>query len=462
MYPDLLATRVAGGWRPGGKVDGDEWMVIDMSSAKPLTPAQIGARVRYWREKKGLNLETAAGLAGISKSYLGRLENGKRHFNRRGLLEDIALAIGCSVAVLTDPKPGPAEGGLPGPAARPGQQPYQLVARSNQAAATVIPQIRTALMHCTLDDVPDVPTRPIRELVAAARLATKRLFEAGRDDLASQGLADLMIELQVTAATTTNGADKLAALAALVEACMVAEDVAFTCGELTLAVLAAERGREAAERLGDPAMIGLAAWTLGGALQVVGAHRRAANMLTGVIDSLAGVDPTGTDTLAAEAYGFAHLRSGLLAAKMGRGNAAYDHLGEAARIAVHTGESNAYEHFGMSYVAIWRLRVGVELQEGGRAYERAHTANIDPARLSAHNTISLHLYSARALAQEGGRRDEDAARHLYLADRSGPHRVRYLPMANQVFAELDSRAPRNSWRLESLRDSFGSTAVKRA
>jgi hypothetical protein len=101
-------------------------------------------------------------------------------------------------------------------------------------------------------------------------------------------------------------------------------------------------------------------------------------------------------------------------------------------------------HFGLSYVAIWRLRIGIELQEGGRAYERAHTANIDPARLGAHNTIGLHLFSACALAQEGGRRDADALRHLDLADQHGPHRVRHLPLALETFAELDKRAPRKS------------------
>jgi transcriptional regulator with XRE-family HTH domain len=407
-------------------------MVIDMSSATPLTPVEIGARVRYWREKKKMSLETAAGLAGISKSYLSRLEKGERDFNRRGLLERIAVAVGCSVAVLTDPEAGPVQPGQPGPAAQPAQ-PYQLVARSDPAAATVIPQLRAAVFNCNLDDVPDVPTRPIRELVAAARLANQRLFEAGRGDLASQGLADLMIELQVTAATAT-GAERLAALAALVEACMVAEDVAFTCGDWTLAVLAAERGQEAAERLGDPALTGFAAWTSGRALQVAGAHRRAGHVLTPVIDSLAGVDPTGTDTLAAEAYGFAHLRSGFIAAELGRGNAAYDHLGEAARIAVHTGERNGlHQHFGPSTVSILRLRIGIELQEGGRAYERARTTNIGSSRLGTHWTRQLHLYSARALAQEGGRRDADAARHLDLAVRHGPHRVPQMDFSRLIF-----------------------------
>jgi hypothetical protein len=36
-----------------------------------------------------VSLEVASGLAGISKSYLCRLENGERRFDRRGLLEDV-------------------------------------------------------------------------------------------------------------------------------------------------------------------------------------------------------------------------------------------------------------------------------------------------------------------------------------------------------------------------------------
>jgi transcriptional regulator with XRE-family HTH domain len=424
----------------GGKVDGDEWkMVMIVASATLATPVQIGARVRFFRNKRALDLEVVAGLAGISPSYLARLERGERNFNRRGLLEALAAAVGCSVLDLTDPD----------------ADPERPVAKPALAADAVIMHIRTALLHCTLDDVPDVRTRPIRELVAATRLANQRLHDAGRDDLAGQVLADLLIELQVTAATTTDGAERLAALAALVEACVVAEDVAFTLGDWTLAVLAAERGRDAADRLGNPALIGFAGRSQVRALSLIGAHRRAENVLTAVIDRLAGVDPTGTDTLAAEAYGLAHLRGGLLAAQMGQANTAYDHVGEAARIAVHTGERNGlFQHFGPSNLAVWRLRIGVELQEAGRAYERAHTANIDPTRLGAERSLALHLYSARALAQEGGRRDSDAARHLDLAYQHGPHRARHLPMALALLDELDKRAPRKSWLLKSLKNRF--------
>ncbi len=47
-----------------------------------------------------MSLDVAAGLAGISKPYLSRLERGERAFERQGLLEDVAGALGCAVADL--------------------------------------------------------------------------------------------------------------------------------------------------------------------------------------------------------------------------------------------------------------------------------------------------------------------------------------------------------------------------
>jgi hypothetical protein len=55
---------------------------------------------------------------------------------------------------------------------------------------------------------------------------------------------------------------------------MAANDLADIFGHTSLAVYAAERGLDAAERLGDPALIGFAGWTRGGALERVGARRR--------------------------------------------------------------------------------------------------------------------------------------------------------------------------------------------
>jgi len=179
-------------------------------------------------------------------------------------------------------------------------------------------------------------------------------------------------------------------------------------------------------------------------------------VLTEVIDSLAGADPTGTDTLAAEAYGVAHLFRAFLTVRSGQANTAHDHLGEAARIAVHTGERNGLRrHFGPSNVGIYRLIVGVELQEAGKAYERARTVNLDPAVLGANRTMAGHFYLAQALAQEGGRRDTDAERHLDLADQHDSQRIRTVPVALKLLADLDKRATKRSWLLKSLLNRFG-------
>ncbi|MGH3830279.1 MAG: helix-turn-helix domain-containing protein [Pseudonocardiaceae bacterium] len=56
----------------------------------------IGARAWMILRRRGLSLEVVAGLAGITKQYLSALELGQRGFNRRGLIEDLANALGCS------------------------------------------------------------------------------------------------------------------------------------------------------------------------------------------------------------------------------------------------------------------------------------------------------------------------------------------------------------------------------
>src|SRR5581483_6548289 len=86
----------------------------------------IGARARMIRRRRGLSLDVAAGLAGISKPYLSALERGQRGFNRRGLLEDLAAALGCSVADLTG-------------------QPYLPQDRNTADVLASLPTIRLAL-----------------------------------------------------------------------------------------------------------------------------------------------------------------------------------------------------------------------------------------------------------------------------------------------------------------------------
>lgn len=81
----------------------------------------IGWRVRMIRRRRGLSVVVAARLAGMSKQFLWMLERGERGFNRRGLFEDLAGALGCSVADLTGQPylpAGPGDSGSAGDLAR--------------------------------------------------------------------------------------------------------------------------------------------------------------------------------------------------------------------------------------------------------------------------------------------------------------------------------------------------------
>jgi hypothetical protein len=133
------------------------------------------------------------------------------------------------------------------------------------------------------------------------------------------------------------------------------------------------------------------------------------------------------------------------------------HLDEAAAIAARIGEHNGLRmHFGPTNVAVWRLGIGVELGEGGRAYEEITRAPLDVAALgSQERSSALYFDLARALVQDGARRDAEAIRHLDTADRLAPTRIRNDPIARDLVRTLDRRARFRVWELDSLGNRFG-------
>lgn len=400
-----------------------------------LRPADIGERVRMIRRRRGMSLESTAGLAGISKGYLSMLENGQRRFERRSLVDQLAEALGCSSLDLTG-------------------EPYQPVDRQAAAAMAAVPEIELALYDCTLDDVPDEPVRPLEqlaELVQAANVAR----DESHTDVAGQHIGRVLTELQILAAG--NGSARERALRLLVEASWVAYAVAKAVGHVDLALVAAQRGYDAAERLEDVALMSFITWYRTTALQRVGARRRVTSILGKTINELEPViDPTTEQPVLAELYGMLHLTASLHAAKIGQAAQAHDHLDEAFRVAERTGERNAFRmHFGPVNAALWRLSVGVELEEGAQAYEAFGAVDVAEGLLSPGRLGAMHADLARALAQEGGPRDWDAVRHLDQADRIAPVRMRHDPIARELVASLDNRARAKTWELDSLRHRFG-------
>lgn len=399
--------------------------------------ATIGDRARAIRRRRGMSLDTVAGLSGISESYLSRLERGERAFDRRGLIEDLADALGCSPRDLTG---GPDIG----------------VDSRAVAAASAIPALTVALHDSTFDDVPDIPTRPVAELAKIASRANQAADEV-RYPLTGSQLGELITELHVTIATGSTE-DRRTALVALIEAYIVARSLTGTLGHGELAVAATHRGWLAARRLERPDLVGLMAMGRAISLTRIGARRRAGSVLTGALAELGDLPgPTQEDTSTAEARGMVHLAAAHLAARDGDAEGADVHLDEAADLAQHTGERNFMRyHFGPTNVATWRLAVAVETQRGAQEAERLSASPIDATVLqSADRVAALHFDLARAHAQAGGSQDGDALRHADAADRLAPLRVRQDPLTRELLSSLDRRARRRVWELDSMKRRVG-------
>ncbi len=390
------------------------------------------------RRRRGLSQEVVAGFAGITAAYLSMLENGLRGFNRRGLIEDLAEALSCSVADLT---------GQPYPAASD---------RSTAEVLASLPAIRLVLNDFGPMDVPDLTPRPSEELASLADRASEHCGQANYS-LAGHGLGDLLAESQASALTVAAD-ERDQAFTAAVTACFVAGVVSSRAGYIDLAATAAERGYDLAQQYENPALVGFARWYWACELTSTGARTRAHAVLSEGIDDLTpAVHLASADTLPAELVGMMHLQQARAAARQKRSDDAHAHLDEAAQLASRVGECNGMrQHFGPTNVAAWRVSIGVELVEGARVYEDATAAPIDINALgSRERSSSMHFDLARVLAQEEGPRDGETIRHLDTADRMAPQRIRNDPIARDLVEALDRRVLRRPWELDSLVNRFG-------
>jgi hypothetical protein len=371
------------------------------------------------------------------KQYLSMLELGQRGFNRRGLIEDLATALGCSVADLTG-------------------QPYLPPDRESALAKTVIAQIERGLNEATLDDVPDLQPRPVAALGDWARSAME-LRDTASYRLSGEGIDDALIELQVHLATS-DGRERLHAAGLLTQAAYHAFVLATTFGYLHLAQLAAQRAFDAARITERPELEAFAMFARAPSVARTGGRHRAVRMLDRALDDAQQLTTIRDGvTLGAETFGLLHLMGAHFAARNRDAAVAGDHLDEAARVAVLTGERNGlHQHFGLTNVNVWRVAVSAELGQGPAAAERVEREPIDLDTLDSKDRIAaLHFDLARCWAQAEGDRDSAAVRHLDAADRIAPTRMRNDPIARDLVRILDRRATRRVWELDSLRNRFG-------
>lgn len=372
----------------------------------------IGPRIREIRQRRRLTLRATAELAGRSHAWLSLIEQGKRTLDRRSDIDALAAALKVSPTELL-------------------AQPYAPVDQSDAEAQEQMEAIRIALVSTDLEYPSATAQRePLEHTVLAVQAAHAALCRRGDVAAAGRALPDLLTALHVYA---TGGREdqRRTALGAVVEACCATVGVAKALGYHDLAWIGAERGRQAAHRLGDPMWTGLSEFYMSYALRPYSLG--AANTAR----ALATMPPTGPDPRTPLVYGMLQMMAAFGAAVTGRDDDMRSHLAEAEELAARTGDTSDFElYFGPSNIAIWRLTMAVERGEGGAGLEKASDVRLDA--VSRRRQAAYFVDLGRAQAQ--GRQDHDALRSLLWAEHLMPQELHSNVFARQAIAEMYRRA----------------------
>ena len=378
----------------------------------------IGDRIRRRRRLRGLSLDQAAGLTGISKSYLSRLERGERSLDSWRLLTQLASVLETSITELTG-------------------QPYTPRDREHADAQRAVVGVRLALLD---PEGPNVgrgvgfaATGTLDEQVAIS-------WALARDcDLVSQGkfVPELLqnVHRQVTLESTAEGQQALA---------LIAYDASFfmrNLGEMDLAWIAAERMNKACEELNSPQWSAMAAYAQAHALYPVGAWAKASN----ISGTAAEVTPVrnGQSTGAA-ARGSCLLVSSFANACAGNLDTARAQLEEAEAMASWIeGPNVVSDRTSFSKWNVLMHKVAVEVEAGDPASALEASAQINLAEVANLERISyMWVDVGRAYARLD--RDRDAINAFRRAERAAPLRVRLSPVVRESVRHLIDSAHRRA------------------
>lgn len=398
--------------------------LVDMDTSSE--PHGIGVEVRRLRKWRGMTLDALAGQAGLTKGYLSRVENGHVALERRTTLAKIAGALRVSVADLTG---------------------YHYISdRADSDAHSAIPDIRLALSSSTLEVPHGRPSRPIEALVAEAdRLAALRA--KCRDVEVGHALPALLTDLH--AAATIDNNDRLPALRSLVQATNSTTHLLKTLGAVDLALIASDRGYQAAVQLDDPLYVAASNYVRAQALIGLGAYQRADAVARQSVEMLTPDSPAAN-----EVYGINVLATAFCGAQFGVDPE--EALREAQGAAERFESTNVFWlNFSRSNVNQWRLAIALEAGEHAKAAEIAE--QIDPDEIpSTSRRLIFFIDHARALHALRGR-DDQVVQLLRQAEKLGATRARNNIWGREIVAEMLFRSRRDAGgrELRGLADRMG-------
>lgn len=371
----------------------------------------MGRALRQIRHARGKSLAVVAGLAGISTSYLSRLESGERALDRRSLIIVLANALEVAPSEITRNAVG-VSGDLEEDRSLGDVRLSLLLASIGEPGGEVV---SVDVLRTRAKDVLEAQRRCEYALVGAQLPGLVRDLHtslmAGRDERELLKLS-VLTHVQGTQAWLSDiGAGS---------------DLAWQASELA---------RQAAERLDKPLFNAVSAFGTGFGLIAAGGFEPARRLLT-------AADPGTATSEAIQITGMLTVTNALVSAAQGDTAARHAALEQADELAARTGDANAmWLGFGPSNVGIWRMSVALESGEHQEAAAIAETVN--PRALSQTRQAAYYREYGRALARIP-RRQTEAVLMLRRAEKISPARIHRHPFMRAVLAELLARAKKDA------------------
>ncbi|MBV9013594.1 MAG: helix-turn-helix transcriptional regulator [Pseudonocardiales bacterium] len=383
----------------------------------------IGRRVRQIRRARGKSLRVVAGLAGMSKSELSRIERGETALDRHS--EIVALAEVLQVA--------------PSELIR-----VEVPAPGNGDADTAIEAVRRALMAIN-HRLPGGQVLPVEALRAKVATVMDEHWRCDKPGDVGAALATLMRDLHSSIAAGKDVAELLD-LTILLHTQVTVGWLRVAGASWDLRWQAAALAHDAAQRLDTPTALGIALW---GGFYVTYASG-ASDLALAALDAV--TVPTNTPESMQLAGTLALCRS-LLAVVDSRPQNVEAPFQQAVELAERTGEGNAYGMaFGPTTVGLWRMFSLLEAhdyEQAVRIGDGLHPEVYLPRLVQADYWADY----GRALARVRGRRD-DAIAAFQRSEEISPHRLCRDPLTKDVIAELLVRSRRDSVSRELRRMAY--------
>jgi transcriptional regulator with XRE-family HTH domain len=370
--------------------------------------SEIGRKLRQIRMARGKSQAVISGRAGISISYLSRLERGERALDSRALIVALAQALEVAPTELTD---------------------LAVATPGDSISALPVNAVRLALLNSTL--------APDRGEVTDVDVLRQRVYtllddqQQCRHEQVGAALPDLITALHATAENGERDGEVYRLLTLLhVQGTQAwLRDVG---APLDLGWQAATAAQRAAEVLAEPISVGVATFGTAHGLLAAGAFDLALRELQSVQLDL-------TNPAAEQLAGMLAFSQSLVNAAARRPGDVADALEHSAGLAAHTGEGNElWFGFGPTNVAVWRMACALEAGEHAQAAAVART--IRPELIpSPQRQAAYWADYGRALARLRGHVPQ-AVVALRRAEQISPTRVRHHPFARETLAELVQRS----------------------